>query len=118
MEERITKMQQRILKVMTEEFQGLINDFLKDTLDPSRLMQFISSIGIDISQIPGIITQQPSFDPYQVLGLDPTATDEEIDKRYKDIMSKIHPDRAGKEMNFLASIVNTAYELIRKRRRV
>ncbi len=33
------------------------------------------------------------MDPYQVLGVSPSATDEEVKKAYRDLVKKYHPDR-------------------------
>lgn len=115
-EDRAARIQQRMLRIIQEEMQGWMDDLLKDALDPRRLMHFIRSLGIDMSQLPGMMGQQPGFDPYVVLGLDKSASDEEIKKRYKEIMNKVHPDKAGQEMTFLATIVNTAYEMIKRER--
>ncbi len=49
---------------------------------------------------------------YQILGLEKTATDDEVKDRYKEIMMKLHPDHAGEEMTFLAQLVIAAYKMI------
>jgi len=116
-EDRVTRIQQRILKFLVEEIQGWVNDLMKGMLDPAKMMAFIRSMGIDLSRLPGMMSQQSGFDPYQVLGLDKSASDEEVKKRYKEIMSKVHPDKAGQEMTFLAAVVNSAYKLIEMERR-
>jgi DnaJ-domain-containing protein 1 len=116
-EDRVTRMQQRILKFLMEEIQGWVNDLAKGMLDPAKMMAFIRSMGIDLSKLSGVVGQQPGFDPYQVLGLDKSASDEEVKKRYKEIMSKVHPDKAGQEMTFLATVVNAAYKMIEMERR-
>ena len=61
-------------------------------------------------------------DPYKVLGVDRSASDEEIKKAYRDLARKYHPDRfaSNPDMAELASEkmkeVNTAYEEICSRR--
>ncbi|MBA7477657.1 Chaperone protein DnaJ [subsurface metagenome] len=116
-EDRIARMQKQILKLVMGELQGFMNDLLKDALDPRKLMAFIRSIGIDISQLPGMVSQQPAFDPYQILGLDKSASDEEVKKRYRLLVHKLHPDTAGIEgTSFLLQMVLAAYELIKKMR--
>lgn len=114
--DRIARMQQRMLKLITEELQGMMNDWLKGMLDPSKIMAFIKAMGFDPSKLPGMMSQQPGFDPYQVLGLDKDATDEEVKQRYRKMMQKVHPDKAGQEMTFLATLVNAAYEMIKMQR--
>ncbi len=54
-------------------------------------------------------------DPYKVLGVSPTASDEEIKKAYRELTKKYHPDlhpedpNAAEKMNDL----NTAYDMIK-----
>jgi len=54
-------------------------------------------------------------DPYKVLGVSPSATDEEIKKAYRDLIKKYHPDlhpddpEAAKKTNE----INAAYEQIK-----
>jgi len=110
-------MQQEMVEVITEELQGFIDDLAKDALDPRKLMRFIRGMGIDVSQLTGVMGQQPSFDPYQVLGLDKSASDEEIKKRYHELLRRLHPDTAGMEgTSFLLNMVLASYELIKKER--
>ena len=55
-------------------------------------------------------------DPYKVLGVAPTASEEEIKKAYRDLSKKYHPDlnpgdeNAAKKM----SDINAAYDQIQK----
>ncbi len=58
-------------------------------------------------------------DPYKVLGVQPTASDDEVKKAYRDLARKYHPDKyADTDLADLASEkmkeVNAAYEEIQK----
>lgn len=73
---------------------------------------------------PAAAPPAPAEDPYATLGVDASATDEEIDQAYRRRMSEYHPDRvanAAKEIRDLAGLrasqVNAAYETIRRQRR-
>ncbi len=61
-------------------------------------------------------------DPYKVLGVTPSATDEEIKKAYRQLSKKYHPDNyANSPLEDLASEkmqeINAAYDEITKERR-
>lgn len=60
-------------------------------------------------------------DPYKVLGVSPTASDEEVKKAYRELARKYHPDNySGSDLADLAEEkmkqVNEAYETIKKMR--
>ena len=61
-------------------------------------------------------------DPYKVLGIDPTATDEEVKKAYRELAKKYHPDNyVNTPLADLAEEkmkeINEAYETVRKLRK-
>jgi cytochrome bd-type quinol oxidase subunit 2 len=49
---------------------------------------------------------------YQILGLKPNSSQEEIRKAYKDLMTKIHPDHGGND--YLAARLNEAKDILLK----
>ena len=60
-------------------------------------------------------------DPYKILGVPPTATDEEVKKAYRELARKYHPDKyANTDLADLASEkmkeINAAYEQITAQR--
>jgi DnaJ like chaperone protein len=63
--------------------------------------------------------------PYSVLGIEPTASDEEVRRRYRELVAKDHPDKlmgrgVPEEMIVIATrklaAVNSAYDRICKER--
>ncbi|KFN42495.1 J domain-containing protein [Arenimonas oryziterrae] len=66
----------------------------------------------------------PPVDPYAVLGLLPSASDEEVEQAFRRHISEYHPDRvanAAREIRDLAETrareINAAYETIQQQRR-
>jgi DnaJ-class molecular chaperone len=98
----------RIFGVIQEEMQGWMNE---------QLVELTKTLGLDISQFQGMTKRQAAFDPYRALGLDRSAGDEEVKKRYHELLFKLHPDTAGVEGTaFLLQMVLAAYEMIKEER--
>jgi DnaJ-class molecular chaperone len=77
----------------------------------------MKGMGIDPSQLSGMMGRMPGFDPYIVLGLDKSASDEEVKRRYRELLRKLHPDTAGTPgTEFLFQMVLTAFEMIKRER--
>jgi hypothetical protein len=107
----------RWMKVFLEETKGWTDGFLRGTLDPAKLMDLMRQMGVDFSQLTGMVGQQPVFDPYQILGLDKSASDDEVKKRYRELVNKLHPDKSGTTgTSFLLQMVLAAYEIIKRER--
>ncbi len=112
---RLQHTQHRFLKLIVEDIQGWIDALLRDAFDSESFLRYVAGMGIDLSGIPNLVGQLGGFDPYRVLGLEKTATDEEVKKRYRELLVKLHPDTAGvKGTDFLFQMVITAYQQIAK----
>ena len=85
----------------------------KDIASWTRYFQEQSKIEAERSErsIPKSTTA--SADPYAVLGLPPTASLEEVKKRYRKLTMIYHPDREGGYTEAMKR-VNEAYEQITK----
>ena len=120
MEENFVKRlreQERILGEMRDNVLGWMDDLLRDAFNPESFLRYITSMGIDLSQVPNLVGQREGFNPYRVLGLEKTATDGEVKKRYRDLLVKLHPDTAGvRGTDFLLQMMIAAYREIEKER--
>ena len=130
-EDRISRMFQQIFEDLRklevdfqEEMGRWVDDLLKDAFDPAKMMQFIRGMGIDMSQLSQMFgrmaqagTMPQGFDPYRVLGLDKSASDDKVKHRYRELLQHLHPDTAGREGTaFLLQMVVAAYKMIERER--
>ena len=105
------------MKVIIEEVLSWMDALLRDALNPEAFLRFTASMGIDLSRISEMVGQPGGFDAYRVLGLEKTATDKEVKKRYRQLLVKLHPDTAGiKGIDFLLQMMIAAYQQIAKER--
>lgn len=111
---------QSMLKTMEEELGKLMNQMLQDAISPEKLAEMLKQMGgagMDFGQLSGMVGQQPGFDPYKILGLEKSASDEEVKKRYNALLHKLHPDTAGVPgTEFLLQMVLAAHEMIKRER--
>lgn len=106
---------QRSINGAMLKIQEGMQEYLNNTIDFEELLKVITKMGIP--NIMGMVnTPMEGLDYYKVLGLEKTASDAEVKERYRSIMNKLHPDKIGDEMTFLASLVNIAYSSIAKER--
>ena len=107
----------RWLEVLQEELQAWVEAVLKDAFNPAVMAEIMAGIGIDMSRLEAMIGKQPGFDPYRVLCLDRSASDDEVKRRYHELIHKLHPDKSGTPgTSFLLQMVMAAYEIIKKER--
>ena len=114
---RLLQSQERILKFICEEVQGWMDALYRDAFNPEAFMRFVAGMGIDLSRIPNLVGKQEGFDPYRILNLDRSASDEDVKKRYRELLIKLHPDTAGvRGTDFLLQMIIAAYQQIAKER--
>jgi len=102
------------IEKMTEHLNKGMVDFISDNLDLEELIGKIGETGLSGILNGGV----PGFDPYKILGLEKTATDEEVKKRFRELIVKVHPDTSEtKGTEALAQIITTAYSMIGKERK-
>lgn len=58
------------------------------------------------------ITYHPHNDYYQRLGITPTATQVEIQRAYRQLAKKLHPDSSGQETTEAFQLLNEAYKVL------
>lgn len=111
----------RLGKEWPAEIQQAIGEYaeilMRETVDPRRFMEFLRGSGESFTGFPGAANGEARCDPYVILGLERTATDEEVKKRYHNLVRKLHPDTAGVEgTERLFQMVLAAYEAIKRER--
>jgi DnaJ-domain-containing protein 1 len=112
MQDAFRETQQKLAGAVGQMIYELLSNLLKGGMDDPVIKLMLDSLKMGDIHHNGV-----SFDPYRVLGLDKTATDHEIKRRYRELMRKLHPDTAGvKGTEFLVQVVNTAYAQISKER--
>ncbi|MPL89195.1 hypothetical protein SDC9_35228 [bioreactor metagenome] len=95
-----------------EMMSGWLNQMLQGMCNDPVLGELWSAmkIGNQFSHTTGI-------DSYQILGLDKSVTDDQVKRRYRELIVKLHPDTAGvKGTGFLFQLVTAAYQQISKER--
>lgn len=66
---------------------------------------------------PGDLEAAKLYNPYEVLGLSPRATNEELKQRYRQLTVVWHPDKKGGNEEAMKRL-NNAYDEIREQRQI
>jgi DnaJ-domain-containing protein 1 len=112
MEERSRKAQQEMTDAANAMLSQWLSQLLRGIADDPLLSQFWSTTKMGNRE-----KSRFSLDPYRILGLEKTATDDQVKKRYRELARYYHPDTAavqGTEFSFYQ--LQVAYEAIRRER--
>ncbi|MBC7657674.1 MAG: DnaJ domain-containing protein [Frankiaceae bacterium] len=87
------------------------------------LLGHLYDSGFFAARAPPAPPPAPAVDPYAILGVSASASDDEVEQAYRRRMSEYHPDRvanSAKEIRDLAELrareVNGAHETIKRQR--
>jgi DnaJ-domain-containing protein 1 len=110
----------RLGKAWPESLQQALGEYadsvMREAFDPEQFLEFLRRGGAGFSGFTGA-SNQTAADPYLILGLERTATDEEVKKRFHNLAHKLHPDTAGVEgTGLFFQLVKEAYEAIKRER--
>jgi DnaJ-class molecular chaperone len=90
---------------------------MRGAFDPRQFMEFLRNSGVDFTGLLGALQGQTAADPYRILRLDKTATDDEVKARYRELAHKLHPDVSGTEgTSLFFQMVQAAFEAIKRER--
>jgi len=116
-ENPVVRIHRRWLEVFIEEWQRWIRETLSDLVNPQMMEEYLKKMGIDPTSLPGMVPPQSGFDAYQILGLHRSASDDEVRKRYHELLHRLHPDKSGTPgTGFLLQMVLAAFETIKRER--
>ena len=113
MEDRLKEAQQKMTEATTEMISEWLNHMWETMRNDPVIGELWSAMktGSQSSHSAGI-------DAYRVLGLDKSASDEQVKTRYRELVRKLHPDTSGTEgTSFFFQMVLAAYQVIKAERR-
>jgi len=115
-EAMVEAMQEELGRMCQQLIQGVLTpDVLASVMD--MMQKSLGTLGFDPDKMLGMMGQQPGFDPYKILGLERSARDEEVKKRYNELLHVLHPDKSGTPgTGLFFQMVRAAFEMIKKER--
>ncbi|MFC1970650.1 J domain-containing protein [Chloroflexota bacterium] len=116
LEAMIEALQEEMGRMSQQLIQGVLTpDMLASVMD--MMQKSLGTLGFDMGKIPGMMAREPGFDPYKILGLERSARDEEVKKRYNELLHVLHPDKSGTPgTGVFFQMVREAFEMIKKER--
>ncbi len=118
MEERFNRIK-RMQQDLAYELQVFMAELFASAADPATILNFAQRLGMDISAAGRPVPpSQTSHDPYRILGCDRAMPQEQVRRRYLDLLRKLHPDTAGiKGTEYLTQMVTEAFKKISTEKR-
>ncbi|WP_237753286.1 J domain-containing protein [Dehalococcoides mccartyi] len=112
MEDQLRRAQKKMTEATAAMMSSWLNQMLQGICNDPVLVELFSAMH------KGNQSHRPSgMDSYHMLGLDKSVTDDQVKKRYRELVIKLHPDTAGvKGTEFLFQLVTAAYQQISKER--
>jgi len=111
------KFNKRILDSVAKEMEIWMDEVLKEAFDPARLMNFMKDLGINLSDLGDMSGKQSGFDPYWILELPSSASDDELKSRFASLIKYLHPDTAKiRGTGNIARLVIAYYQMIKRER--
>ena len=112
MEDQVRKSQQKMKEATAEMMSEWLNQVLRGISNDPVIGELWSAMKMGSQS-----THHAGIDSYQVLGLDKAVADDQVKKRYRELVVRLHPDTAGvKGTEFLFQLVTAAYQQISKER--
>jgi len=100
---------------LQEALREYTDALLREAFDPRRFLELLQRGGASFSGFTGALNE--TADPYRILGLERSATDEEVKERFRDLVRLLHPDTAGaKGTECFFQMVLAAYNVIKRAR--
>ena len=100
----------RLSQLSEEQLQALTEDLKANDRESYLLLQTYlmrnNSGGTGQSYQPGNLSELSEKEAYEILGLKPDASKEDVIKAHKRLMQRLHPDRGGSD--YLAARINAA----------
>jgi DnaJ-class molecular chaperone len=112
MEDQLEEAQRK----MREATDTMMSDWLNQMWETMRNDPVIGALWSTI-HTGGDSAPRSGLDPYWVIDLEKSATDEQVKKRYRELAMKLHTDTAGIEgTESLFKLVTAAYQQISRER--
>jgi DnaJ-domain-containing protein 1 len=112
-EDRLKETQRKITEATTGIISEWLNHMWETMCNDPVISELWSAMKTGSQSVRGA-----GIDPYRVLGLDKSASNDEIKTRYRELARKLHPDTSGTEgTSLFFQMVLAAYQVIKAERR-